>query len=104
MTVFITGAASASVSSIAYDDLYRVQSLNSTARGIKTYGYNSIGNILTNQDFGSGLYQYGAKPHAVTSANGINYAYDACGNMTNRGGQTLAYDAQNQLIQASTHE
>ena len=49
-----TGGASASMSSIVYDDLYRVKSLNSTARGIKTYAYNSIGNVLTNQDFGSG--------------------------------------------------
>jgi hypothetical protein len=78
-----------------------VQSLNSTARGVKAYAYNSIGNVLTNQDFGSGPYQYGIKPHAVTSANGINYAYDACGNMTNRGSQTLIYDEQNQLINVS---
>jgi RHS repeat-associated protein len=96
-----SGSASASVSSIAYDDLYRVKSLNSAARGTKTYAYNSIGNVLTNQDFGSGSYQYGSRPHAVTSANGKIYAYDACGNMTTRGGQTLAYDEQNQLIQVS---
>ena len=92
-----SNSASASISSIVYDDLYRVKSLNSTARGIKNYGYNSIGNILTNQDCGSGPYSYGAKPHAVTSANGVTYAYDACGNMTTRGSQTLAYDEQNQL-------
>jgi RHS repeat-associated protein len=97
-----SGSASASVSSIAYDDLYRITSLNSTARGAKTYGYSSIGNILTNQDFGPGVYQYGAKPHAVTSANGVNYGYDACGNMTNRGNQTLTFDAQNQLVQVTT--
>ena len=97
-----SGSASASVSSISYDDLYRVTSLNSTARGIKTYGYNSIGNILTNQDFGAGVYQYGAKPQAVTSANGVTYAYDACGNMTNRGNQTLVFDAQNQLVQVTS--
>jgi RHS repeat-associated protein len=42
------------------------------------------------------------KPHAVTNANGTAYGYDACGNMTARGGQTLAYDGQNQLIQVST--
>jgi RHS repeat-associated protein len=96
-----SGSASASVSSIAYDDLYRVTSLNSSARGIKGYAYNSIGNVLTNQDFGSGIYSYGAKPHAVTGANGTTYAYDACGNMTTRGSQTLAYDEQNQLTLVS---
>lgn len=97
-----SGAASASVSSITYDDLYRVTSLNSTARGAKTYGYNSIGNTLTNQDFGPGLYQYGSKPHAVTNANGIAYGYDPCGNMISRGSQSLSYDAQNQLTQVAT--
>lgn len=97
-----TGSASASLSSISYDDLYRVTSVNSTARGSKMYGYNSIGNVLTNQDFGSRPYSYGAKPHAVTSANSMAYGYDACGNMTTRGSQTLAYDEQNQLASVST--
>jgi RHS repeat-associated protein len=96
------GSASASISSISYDDLHRVTSVNSTARGTKTYGYNSIGNMLTNQDFGGGLYQYGAQPHAVTSANGLSYSYDTCGNMIMRGNQTLAYDEQNQLTSVST--
>ena len=97
-----SSSASASISNIVYDDLYRVTSLNSAARGIKTYGYNAIGNVLTNQDFGSGLYGYGAKPHAVTSANGVTYTYDACGNMTARGNQTLTYDEQNQLTKVAT--
>jgi RHS repeat-associated protein len=97
-----TGGASASISTVSYDDLYRVTSVNSTARGAKTYGYNSVGNVLTNQDFGSGTYQYGARPHAVTSANGTSYGYDACGNMTTRGNQTLTYDEQNQLTKVST--
>jgi len=99
-----SNSASASISGIAYDDLYRVTTVNSTARGSKTYAYDSIGNILTNQDFGSGPYGYGTRPHAVTSANGTNgtiYAYDACGNMITRGSQTLAYDEQNELIQVS---
>ncbi len=97
-----TGGASAAISSVSYDDLYRVTSVNSTARGIKSYGYNSIGNVLTNGDFGSGLYSYSSKPHAVTGANGMSYAYDACGNMTTRGNQTLTYDEQNELMKVST--
>jgi RHS repeat-associated protein len=97
-----SGVASGTITGIAYDDLYRVTSVNSAARGAKTYGYNSIGNLLTNQDFGSGTYQYGAQPHMVASANGTNYFYDACGNMTTRGNQTLTYDAQNQLIRVTT--
>lgn len=97
-----SGTASASLSSVTYDDLYRLVSLNSTARGVKTYAYDSTGNILTNQDFGSGLYKYGAKPHAVTNANGVNYSYDACGNMIVRGSQALSYDEQNELASVST--
>ena len=75
--------------------------MNSTARGTKIYGYNAIGNILTNQDFGTGIYKYGPQPDAVTNANGTSYAYDACGNMTNRGSQTLTYDEQNQLTKVT---
>jgi hypothetical protein len=76
-----SNAASATINNVVYDDLYRVTSVNSAARGTKSYGYNPIGNVLTNGDFGSGLYSYGAKPHAVTSANGMNYGYDACGKL-----------------------
>ncbi len=98
-----TSWASASINNIVYDDLYRVTSLYSTAYGgTKIYGYNSIGNILTNQDFGLGFYQYGTRPHAVLNANGMAYGYDACGNMTSRGNQTLTYDAENQLIKVAT--
>jgi RHS repeat-associated protein len=97
-----TGAASASLNNIVYDHLYRLVSLNSTARGVMTYGYNAIGNILTNQDFGPGQYQYGAQPHAVISANGVSYGYDATGNMTTRGSQTLSYDQQNQLVRVTS--
>lgn len=97
-----SGAASGTVTNIAYDDLYRVTSISSAARSTKIYGYNSIGNLLTNQDFGPSTYQYGAQPHMVTSANGTNYSYDACGNMISRGNQALAYDAQNQLIRVTS--
>ena len=96
-----SGGASASLSNIVYDDLYRVTSFNSSALGNCSYSYDSIGNILTNRDSGTGLYQYGSKPHAVLSANGRSYAYDACGNMIARGSQTLIYDEQNQLVQVS---
>jgi RHS repeat-associated protein len=93
---------SASYSSISYDGLYRLTSLNSTARGTSFFSYDSIGNILTNSDLGSGSYTYGLQPHAVTNANGALYQYDACGNMIARGNQTLAYDAQNRLVAVSS--
>jgi RHS repeat-associated protein len=93
-----TGMGSAGMTNIGYDQLYRLTSLSSTAQGSKSYAYSPIGNVLTNQDYGSGAYLYGLKPHAVTNANGTTYGYDACGNMTTRGGQTLSYDEQNQLV------
>ena len=96
-----TGSASASLTNIAYDSLNRLVGLHSTAQGSKTYAYNSIGNVTTNQDFGGGIYLYGAQPHAVTNANGTNYRYDACGNMVVRGNQSLVYDEQNQLVQVT---
>lgn len=96
------GTDSASRSSIQYDDLHRLTSFYSVASGTtKSYGYNAIGNVLTNGDYGLGLYQYGAQPHAVTNANGKAYAYDACGNMTQRGTQTLTYDEENQLTKVA---
>jgi len=97
-----TSAASGSVSTIGYDDQYRVTSVSSTARGLKNFGYDGIGNILTNQDFGAGRYSYGLKPHAVTNANGVSYSYDPCGNMTQRGSQVLRYNEQNELVSVTT--
>jgi RHS repeat-associated protein len=97
-----TGAASAALTNLAYDDLHRVTSL--TRPGITqtvNYGYNSIGNILTNGENGTTAYSYGSRlPHAVKSANGTNYAYDQNGNMLMRGNQQLVYDPENRLTLA----
>jgi RHS repeat-associated protein len=92
-----TSTNSAALTNVVYDDLYRVISVGAVARAPATFAYDSIGNVLTNGDFGAGGYAYGAKPHAVTNANGTSYSYDACGNMVTRGAQTLTYDEQNQL-------
>jgi len=97
-----TGAASATKTNILYDDLHRLTSFYSAATGLaNSYAYSSIGNVVTNQDFGSGIYQYGVRPHAVTNANGKSYTYDACGNMITRGSQSLSYDEQNRLTQVA---
>ena len=95
------GSGSGTKSQIVYDDLHRIASLQSTSRGAITYTYDSLGNVNVNTEFGGGTYQYGIRPHAVTSANGVNYDYDACGNMKTRGNQTLTYDERNQLIQVT---
>jgi RHS repeat-associated protein len=92
-----TGAASASLSSVNYDDLHRLTSLTRNGQTV-TFGYSSIGNITTNGENGTAAYGYGTRlPHAVKSANGTNYAYDQNGNMLTRGNQELVYDPENRL-------
>ncbi len=96
-----SGTASASLSGITYDDVQRLTSYTRFGNpSTFTYTANGIGNINVNPEFGGGAYTYGSsKPHAVISANGKTYAYDACGNMTNRNGWALSYDEENQLTQ-----
>jgi len=74
---------------------YDAQNLNRLAKSSITgrinqttqYRYDSLGNITYKQDNNCGVaidtscYEYGARPHAVTKAAGIDYAYDAQGNM-----------------------
>ena len=43
-------------------------------------------------------YNYGVKPHAVTSVGSTSYAYDANGNMTARGSQNLTWDVENKPV------
>jgi RHS repeat-associated protein len=44
---------------------------------------------------------YSVKPHAVAAVGAISYAYDANGNMTKRGTQTLGWDVENRLLTVS---
>jgi len=91
------GNASSSLGKIQYDDLNRLLSLTN-AGGTFNYGYNSIGNLLTNQESGTGNYVYGTiRPHAVRSANGVWFTYDQNGNVVIRGRQRLDYDVNNHL-------
>jgi RHS repeat-associated protein len=87
---------------ISYDDLHRLTGYTRNSTNF-VFAYDSIGNITVNPEFGAGSYTYPAagspRPHAVTAANGKTYSYDACGNMTNRNGQVLSYDQENQLKQ-----
>ncbi len=97
-TVYATNA-SATLTNLVYDDLHRLTSLTRPAISqTVTFGYNSIGNITASGENGGGAYTYGTRmPHAVKSANGVNYAYDQNGNMLVRGNQRLSYDPENRL-------
>jgi len=64
----------------------------------KRYAYDSIGNMTFQT--GIGDYHYdSAKPHALTSAGSRTYVYDhgieGVGNMTNRNGDHISYNAMN---------
>jgi len=97
-----SGSASASLSSLVYDDLHRLTSLTRPT-GTTSFSYDSLGNFIVNGENGAGTYNYGVRmPHAVKSANGQTNAYDACGNMMVMGNERLAYDAENRLAYVVT--
>ena len=98
-SAFTTGDASSTFSDIDYDDLYRLTSLTYVVQGTTGFSYDALGNVTYNGESGGSNYVYGSsKPHAVTSAYGKSYGYDACGNMASRGSQALTYDEENQLV------
>ncbi len=86
----------------AYDDLNRVLSstVNDTLAleqvGQTTYAYDSLGNIAAKSDVGTYFYgENGAGPHAVTTAGGNSYTYDANGNMIAGAGRTVDWSSFN---------
>jgi tripartite motif-containing protein 71 len=63
----------------------------------QTYTYDALGNITSMTNNGNTqFYSYGAKPDAVTQVGSTSYAYDANGNMTTRGAQTISWNVDNQ--------
>ena len=83
-------------------------------REAKTYRFDAIGNITNKSDVGAADYVYGAGndagagdagPHAVVSAGGNAYAYDANGNMTSGAARTLTWTSFNKpktIVDAAT--
>lgn len=107
-----TGNASNTLTNINTDKLGRLASAYSVATGTTiNYGYNALGNMLSNSELGGSGYTYGGgKPHAVTAVGSRTYGYDACGNMITRyrpdqpadkQRQWLDYDAQNRLTKVT---
>ena len=97
-----SGAASAAISGVSYDDLHRLLGFTRPT-GSVTCTYDSVGNMLKNTENGSAAYTYSTPsgthlPHAIKTANGLNYTYDLCGNMLTRGSQALVYNPENRLI------
>ncbi|HEX7027934.1 MAG TPA: SpvB/TcaC N-terminal domain-containing protein, partial [Gammaproteobacteria bacterium] len=84
-----------------YDDLNRLKTSETTWLGIgernRSYKYDLLGNLTYRSDIGTLTYDQSnnAGVHAVTSANGKSYQYDAYGNMIERGAVTVDYDVFN---------
>ena len=93
-----------------YDSLYRLIRASTTdaiiADFLRTYEYDSIGNLTNKSDQGSYSYtgdqgtSY-ANPHAATQIGSSTYAYDKNGNLTSDGIWTYTWDYRNRLIEAS---
>ena len=88
-----------------YDNLNRLKSSQVVGSTAQTLTFNAIGNITNKSDVGN--YSYGAGtagPHAVTSAGGQIYVYDANGNNTSGDGRTISYtsfDKPDEIIKGS---
>ncbi len=89
-----------------YDNLYRL--LNATGNyGQIDFGYDPLGNLVrktsnnpaNGQHLGELRYgENGAGPHALTSARGIAYDYDANGNLMRKGATTYQWNPRDLLV------
>jgi RHS repeat-associated protein len=81
-----------------YDELHRVLTATDTSNSAysQSFTFNAAGNVVSNSRVGSYTYPtQGAgsvRPHAVTSAGGNSYAYNANGQMTSRAGTALSWN------------
>jgi len=109
----LTDNLKSNIRTYGYDELDRLTEARNlpTASGGYTdffYQYDSIGNMTYKSDvgtmtYGEGLSPQGTvpKPHALTSAGGYTYQYDANGNMVVGKNKTLSYDTENRLLEVN---
>lgn len=85
--------------SYQYDQHRMTVASSSDLRHVDTYRYDQLGNVIFNSHLGSYTYPVSGptsvRPHAVSTAGGNAYSYDANGNMIAGAGRTIAYDANN---------
>jgi len=106
----LSGTGISGTESMTYDPLHRVKTYSGLTG---SYGYNAVGTITTNIEFGSPtVYTYGVRRgQAVRAELGMTNLYDLCGNMIVRNAgltnsQSLTYDPENRLVrfaQANTN-
>jgi len=80
--------------SFTYDALDRLTLAAGPGAQSTALVYDSIGNLQSKTGVGSYTY-HPTRRHAVTSAGGTSYGYDANGNMTSRGGATIGWSSYN---------
>ena len=89
-----------------YDGLNRLLTSQVTGKSAQVVTYDSLGNIESKSDVGSGNYIYGeagnnAGPHAVSyTPNGVSYEYDKNGNLIQETGNGV----QNRSIEYSSFD
>jgi len=85
-----------------YDTANRLTSATNLDNGdfTQTFVYDAADNVTHNSAVGDYLYPAATdpRPHAVTSAGGETYSYDANGNMTSGGGRAITYDGEDRPI------
>jgi YD repeat-containing protein len=86
------------IEAFTYDFLDRL--IGVTGPYTELYTYNTIGNIMS-RNGADYLYGDPAHAHAVTFVGTKVFAYDANGNMTVRGTQSLVWDVENRLTSVS---
>jgi len=79
-----------------YDGLNRLTSYNINNGPATTVAYDALGNITQKSDVGNYYYDPD-RAHAVTSAGGQTYTYDANGNQVSSAGRTLEWSAADQV-------
>jgi RHS repeat-associated protein len=80
--------------SFSYDALDRLTLASGPATQSTAIGYDAIGNLTSKSGVGSYTY-HSTKKHAVASAGGAAYTYDANGNLVSRGGATVSWTSDN---------
>jgi RHS repeat-associated protein len=82
-----------------YDSLNEVASMVSNG-ATSTYGYDTIGNLISKEGLAQTYGGAGRGPHAVATAASLSYAYDANGNLSSRtDGLAIVWDATNMPVQ-----
>ena len=107
----ITDAVGQESAMFAYDDLYRLASASGARFGtaVATYRYDRTGNLTRKESTDTsspahvGALTYGdpTKLHAVTSAAGVSYGYDAAGHIDSDGERSYGWNDRGLLASVS---